>query len=196
MRRLLLGSVAAGCESGGGMTDIRRTVDDLARAAGAIPLVDRTQRVLTDGSPVTENHRELKPNGQQKGYVVLSAEERSRGFVRPVRRTYIHVGPPAPKGLRDLTPEEHEQYDQYGYLKFEPYGADKSPVLGRYWTQAMLDRLNKGCGTRTTMGLALAETAARDPHFYGGTFCCGCGAHFPVGESGEFVWEDGTRVGT
>lgn len=53
------------------------------------------------------------------------------------------------------------------------------------------------CGTVTTMGLAIAETYARDPGFYGGTFCAGCHGHFPVGEAGEFVW-DGTdeKVGT
>lgn len=45
---------------------------------------------LTDGSPVTDDHRELKENGQQKGYVVLSEEERAKGFVRPVRRSYLH----------------------------------------------------------------------------------------------------------
>lgn len=44
------------------------------------------------------------------------------------------------------------------------------------------------CGGVTTMGLAIAETYARDPHFYGGTFCAVCGTHFPVGEAGEFVW--------
>lgn len=54
----------------------------------------------------------------------------------------------------------------------------------------------EGCGTVTTMGLAIAETYARDPSFYGGTFCCGCGTHLPVGADGEFVWDDGTRVGT
>jgi hypothetical protein len=48
-------------------------------------------RTLTDGSPVTPDHREINPaTGQQKGYVVLSAEERAKGFVRPVRRTYTH----------------------------------------------------------------------------------------------------------
>ena len=53
------------------------------------------------------------------------------------------------------------------------------------------------CGVVTTMGQTLAETYARDPNFYSGTFCCGCRAHFPVGDDGEFVW-DGTdeRVGT
>ena len=102
---------------------------------------------LTDGSPVPKDgsHRQIKDNGQQQGYVVLSEEERAKGFVRPVRQSYVH---------------------------------DK-------------------CGTLTTMGLALAETYARDPYFYSGTFCAGCGAHFPVGEDGEFMW-DGTRerVGT
>jgi hypothetical protein len=95
---------------------------------------------LTDGSPVTDDHREINPQtGMQKGYVVLSAEERAKGFVRPVRRSYVH----------------------------------------------------ETCGTLTTMGQALAETYARDPLFYSGTFCAGCRAHFPVGDDGEFVW-DGT----
>jgi hypothetical protein len=120
------------------------TVDKLARDVGAVPPVDRTQRTLTDGSPVSDDHRNLKPNGQQKGYVVLSDAERARGFVRPVRRTYVH---------------------------------DK-------------------CGVATTMGHALAETYARDPAFYSGTFCVGCGKHFPVGADGEFTWDDGSKVGT
>lgn len=38
---------------------------------------------LTDGSPVTADHREINPTtGQQKGYVVLSDEERAKGYVR------------------------------------------------------------------------------------------------------------------
>lgn len=52
------------------------------------------------------------------------------------------------------------------------------------------------CGTVTTMGRKLAETYARDPKFYGATFCVGCRAHRPVGEAGEFVWLDGSKVGT
>ena len=53
------------------------------------------------------------------------------------------------------------------------------------------------CGTSTRMGQTIAETYARNPYFYGGTFCCGCDTHFPVGPKGEFVW-DGTnqKVGT
>lgn len=102
--------------------------------------VDRTQRTLTDGRPVAPDHREIDPRtGMQKGYVVLSAEERAKGFVRPVRRSYKHLT----------------------------------------------------CGSVTTMGQALAETYARDPAFYSGTFCVACGGHFPVGDDGQFVW-DGT----
>lgn len=53
------------------------------------------------------------------------------------------------------------------------------------------------CGTVTHMAQTLAQTYARDPSFYSGTFCAGCKTHFPVGVDGEFVW-DGTneKVGT
>lgn len=101
---------------------------------------------LTDGSPVTPDHRDINPEtGMQKGYVVLSDEERAKGFIRPVRKSYVHLS----------------------------------------------------CGGVTTMGLALAETYAREPGFYSGTYCAVCCTHFPVGEAGEFVWQ-GTdqKVGT
>ena len=101
---------------------------------------------LSDGSPVTGDYREISPNtGMQKGYVVLSEEERAKGFVRPVRRSYIH----------------------------------------------------KRCGTVTRMGGAIAETYARDPYFYNGTFCAHCKAHFPIGANGEFWWDETKeKVGT
>jgi len=47
---------------------------------------------LTDGSPVTPDHREIDPKtGMQKGYVVLSDDERAKGFVRPLRTAYVHT---------------------------------------------------------------------------------------------------------
>lgn len=50
------------------------------------------------------------------------------------------------------------------------------------------------CGAETTMGRALSETYARDPKFYGATFCCRCNRHLPVA---EFVWTaDGQAVGS
>lgn len=127
------------------MGDIKAIVDDIARAAGATPAVDRTQRTLTDGSPVTPEHLQIGADGMQKGYVVLSETERKRGFVRPVRRTYVH----------------------------------------------------QKCGVATTAALALAETMARDPKFYSGTYCCGCRTHFTFGQpDGDFRWDDGTKVGS
>lgn len=42
------------------------------------------------------------------------------------------------------------------------------------------------CDSVTSMGLALAETYARDPKYYGSTFCVACRAHFPVA---DFTWE-------
>jgi hypothetical protein len=125
--------------------NIKDTADKLIRDAGAVPPVDRNQRTLTDGSPVTTDHRDLKANGQQKGYIVLSDAERKRGFVRPVRTTYVH----------------------------------------------------QKCGVATHMGTALAETYARDPSFYVGTFCVGCQRHFTFGKpDGLFHWDDGEEVGT
>jgi hypothetical protein len=87
--------------------------------------------------------------GMQYKYVVLSDEERAKGFVEPVREKYQHLK----------------------------------------------------CGTITTMALPIAETYARQPEYYGGTYCAGCLSHFPVGENGEFVWvENGVptdqKVGT
>lgn len=53
--------------------------------------MEKPNTTLTDGSPVTEDHREINPaTGMQKGYVVLSDEERAKGFIRPVLTSYIH----------------------------------------------------------------------------------------------------------
>ena len=54
---------------------------------------------------------------------------------------------------------------------------------------------HKECGIVTRMGQAIAETYARDPKFYGSTFCIGCKNYFPVS---EFKWEDalGETVGS
>lgn len=53
------------------------------------------------------------------------------------------------------------------------------------------------CGVETKMSTPLAETYARDPKFYGATFCTGCNNHFPVGAHGDFVWSDTEeKVGT
>jgi len=135
--------------------------------------------------------KETNQVGQQKAYLILSEEERAKGFIRPLRTTYKHVGKKPKYPLRDLTKEEHERYDKFGYIKFEEYPEEMSPQTGRYWTEK---DLNSGCGAETKMALELSETYARQPDFYGATFCVGCGKHLPVD---EFIWiEDGERVGS
>jgi hypothetical protein len=79
---------------------------------------------------------------QHEVYLVLSEEERAKGFIRPVYRSYTHTK----------------------------------------------------CGCSTHMGLALCETYARNPKFYGATYCVQCGKHLPVS---EFIWDgsDNLKVG-
>ncbi len=77
------------------------------------------------------------PVPQNKAYLVLSPEEIAKGFIRPVRTSYVH---------------------------------DK-------------------CGVLTRMNVTIAETYARDPKFYGATYCVGCQKHLDVS---EFTW-DGTN---
>lgn len=82
-------------------------------------------RITTNDGKPPENFTPGAPapidlaTGQHKQYWVLSEAERAKGFVRPVRRSYIHAT----------------------------------------------------CGVTTFMGLALCETYAREPKFYGATFC-------------------------
>lgn len=132
-----------------------------------------------------------EPVQQAEVYLVLSEEERAKGFVRPYRDSYVHVGQQPQHATRELTEEEHERYDQFGYVLFEKYPPERSPVNGRYWTQVQLDQ--KACNGTTTMGRPLAETYARDPHFYGSTYCSHCCRHIPVA---EFRWLDGSVVGS
>ncbi len=63
------------------------------------------------------------------------------------------------------------------------------------FTRPYRDRYkHTACGAVTSMGRALSETYARDPHFYGATFCVGCNKHLPVA---EFTWTaDGQPVGS
>lgn len=98
---------------------------------------DRNDPRLTRGA-------DDEPVEMAEVYLVLSDAERAKGFVRPVRRSYVH----------------------------------------------------DTCGGATTMGQAIAETYARQPAFYGATFCVHCGMHRPVGAEGEFTWDDGSKVGT
>lgn len=128
------------------------------------------------------------PVPQNSAYLVLSEAERAKGFIRPVRQTYQHVGERPKHPLRDLTDEEKIQLAGEDYVKFEVYPPGSGSAVGRFWTQKQLD---SGCGVVTTMGIALAETYAREPKFYGNTYCVGCQMHRPVA---EFVWDKTNEV--
>lgn len=72
------------------------------------------------------------------------------------------------------------------YLVLSKEEIDKGfvqPLRDSYW--------HNQCGTITKMASAIAETYARDPKFYGATYCCGCHKHLPLF---EFAWveADGT----
>ena len=83
-----------------------------------------------------------KPAPQQEVYLILSEEEREKGFIRPYRNKYVH----------------------------------------------------NTCGVETVMSQPISETYARDPKFYGATYCVGCKMHKPVS---EFTWSmDGEVVGS
>lgn len=173
------------------------TTEPSRRADSTRATVSGLPPVNPDDAPVPDpRHR---PDGQAVDHWVLPLGERVAGFVRPLRYSYDHVGPPGPRHpLRDLTPEERERYKAYGYVAFEAYpDGYRGVATGRFWTQEQLDAVDKGCGAVTKMPLACAETYARVPGYYGSTWCCGCNAYLPVGSDGEFVWA-GTdeRVGT
>lgn len=135
------------------------------------------------------------PVRQADVYLVLGPEEVAKGFTRPYRDSYRHTGSLGPEfDLRDLTQEETERYQRYGYTKYEDYPANRAPATGRFWTQRQLDAVGMGCGYVTTMGRMLSETYARDPKFYSATYCTHCQKHRPVE---EFVWvSDGKVVGS
>jgi hypothetical protein len=116
-----------------------------------------SERLTTDRTdPRLTHQNDEAPRSQAEAYLVLSEEERAKGFVRPVRRSYRHV---------------------YREQQFEG-----------------MDPVRVPCGDKTTMGQALAETYARNPKFYSGTYCCACQMHRPLV---EFVWvDDGTEVGS
>ena len=160
----------------------------------------RERSTTSDGKPPRPGHEHgdapapVNPaTGQHEAYWVLTEADRANGFVRPVRQSYIHVGIQPTYPTRELTDEEQERHAGQDYVAYEKYPEDHA-MVGRFWTQAQLD---SGCGATTTMGLAIAETYAREPGYYGATMCVRCKGHFPVGERGEFVWE-GTneKVGT
>lgn len=104
-------------------------------------------------------------------------------------RTTLSDGTQVYPEHRDIIPETGQQKGYVVLAEEERAKGFVRPVRRQY--------KHLKCGGVTTMGTTIAETYARDPFFYSGTFCCHCREHFPVGEDGEFVWY-GTddKVGT
>lgn len=86
---------------------------------------------------------DTNPRNQHEVYLVLSEEERAKGWVRPYRNAYQHV------------------------------------------------KCSVNPNQVTTMSNSLSETYARDPKFYGATYCTACKMHKAVA---EFIWTDGGQT--
>lgn len=135
------------------------------------------------------------PDGENEAYLVLSEEERVKGFVRPVRGSYLHLGRTVcgkvrNNGERDRT---GRQWVCTGELHHEGVCYTWKAVSDEAVLPASHDHLLGGCGTVTTMGQALAETWARDVSFYNRTWCAECRDHRPAT---EFRWLDGGVLGS
>lgn len=140
---------------------------------------DEQKKCTTSGQPVDQVRAEqTEPTGQHKAYIVLCEEERAKGFVRPYRDAYKHVGP--------NICGQHVGPDGATVCHMDPNHDGPCGIATGPRPQV--------CNSTTTMGRALSETYARDPAFYGATFCVRCNRHLPVS---EFVWtKDGERVGS
>jgi hypothetical protein len=150
-------------------------------------------RMLLDGRPVPDDdsHKELLPDGKQKSYVVLTPEERHKGFLRHVRLDYRHTGyHVCGADLSDYRESELYGVGARSICHDVPGHAGEHGKTVYVATAKEMIRLKqtsyyKGCGKITKMSIEIAETFARDPWFYSGTFCCTCKAHFPLN---QFVW--------
>lgn len=88
---------------------------------------------------------------------------------------------------RSADTENNGMLEKYVVLPKEDLDKGFARPLRRSYTHSK-------CGASTRMALPLCETYARDPSFYGRTFCVGCKDHLPVS---EFTWdEDGKTVGS
>jgi hypothetical protein len=96
--------------------------------------------------------------------------------------------PTDPELTRGADEEPVAQAPVYLVAPPEARAAVVRPVRASY--------VHEVCGAQTYMSAEIAQTYAADPAFYGSTYCVRCQMHRPVGPEGEFVWADGTKVGT
>lgn len=174
---------------------------------------------LNDRDEIVFIHPDLKPDANGVGHIIFSVdqamrlshilavkaseaannirqkEERMRQEAAesvPVDRSSVMLTDGSP-----VTPE-HLQIAASGQQKGYMVLSDAERAKG-FVRPVRRSYSHVKCGGTTTMGQSIAETYARDPKFYRGTFCCDCGAHFPLTINGEyqFTWiDDGTAVGS
>ena len=175
--------------------------------------------VGTNGAgEVVINHPDLMPDENGIGHIVFSVSQaqdladllfkKAREAAKeldekhqkdaekiPVDRSnrVLMSGDPVPEDYSHTELKENGQQRDYVVLN----AAERSKGFVRPFRDAYR---HLKCGKITTMSAAIAETYARDPYFYTGTFCTTCHAHFPTGENGEFVWYEmdgstGPKVG-
>jgi len=176
--------------------------------------------VGTNGNgKVVVNHPDLHPDENGVGHIVFSVTEaqnlasllqrkaieahdemeerkRSEAATIPVDRScqVLASGDKVPEDRSHTELKPNGQQQDYVVL------CDKERAKGFVRPYRDAYRHLK-CGNITTMSRPIAETYARDPYFYSGTFCTTCASHFPAGEDGQFVWYErdgstGPKVGT
>jgi len=160
-----------------------------------------TLSIITDNNPRLTKMLEV-----EQAHLEEHHQQRKKQFTRALERRLQASGGNGsiynkykrnskPRETTSGGPPEDEHWDDVA-----PGGID--PTTGQhrgYWILPESERA-KGfirplrqeythivCGGPTAMGLAIAETYARDPSYYKGTFCATCKKHYP---NEEFVWKD------
>lgn len=112
------------------------------------------------------------------------------------RRCYVHVGMRHPQMMRGLSATEEIARGDIPYIGFEPFGDDRIPRRGRFWTSGDLARVHAGCFAISELtnqeSIDVSYHEADVSHLR----CQHCREWFSSGEDGEFVWVDtASRVG-
>lgn len=161
------------------------TLDQAEHARNAA--MERLRSARRELSAAEENLRAADANFEKV--------RRAEAAKTPVDRSACQLsgGGPVTDDHREIDPKSGQQK---GYVVLTP--AERAKGFTRPYRDAYR---HLKCGKITTMSRDIAETYARDPGFYSGTFCTTCRAHFPVGEDGEFTWyemdgREGPKVGT
>lgn len=135
--------------------------------------------------PSPKQDEELEANRER---IVKQIVESAKQTVKPVDRSC--------RTLLDGSPVPED----YGHTKLRADGMQENYVVlcdaeraKGFVRPVRREYKHIICGSVTTMGRALAETYARDPGFYSGTFCCNCHDHFPLD---QFCWLDGEKLGS